>query len=210
VEGEIEELKKHYEKQRSADRELQHQTEFHVEQMSETLKNLNGIFKTMQSDVDAARAADTVARCNRLEKQVAELKEQCAAMEQVKKSLHESTQRTSLLTSELGDRNKEIDNLKDQLKRRDDSIGELMEREALRNAEIDKLQRMAALRNEADEALELVEPPSSVLCIKCKKGLDDLTNLRAAILGAGRSEDRVVCQVSWLGGLPTTSSTYYL
>ena len=125
-----------------------------------------------------------------------ELNEQCAAMEQVKRKLAEEQAKTALHAKEIASLQAEVDTVRAQLERRDESIGELMEREALRNAEIEKLQRMAALRNEADEALELAEPPSSVLCIKCKKGLDDLSNLRAAILGAGRGDERVQCQVA--------------
>ena len=194
MEGEIELLKAEYEQERMRDKELQRQTEYHAEQMSETIKNLNGIFKTMQTDVDAGRAADTLAKCRRLEKQVAELTEKCSAMSQVKQRLAEELTRSASHTVTLEALQTDLSRMKIELQRRDESIGELMEREALRNAEIEKLQRMAALRNDSEEALELAEPPSSVLCIKCKRGLDDLSNLRAAIIGAGQNNERVQCQ----------------
>jgi hypothetical protein len=46
-----------FEKQRAIDQDTIVQTEYQMEQMSETLRSLNGIFKAMQSDGSAARTS---------------------------------------------------------------------------------------------------------------------------------------------------------
>lgn len=194
VQGEIDDMRKFNEQERIRDREVQRQTEFQMEQMSETIKNLNGIFKTMQSDVDAARSADLLSKCHRLEKQVADLTSKCSIMEQVKKALDEKVVENAALVKERETLRSENQKLTKTLQRRDDTVGELMEREALRSAEMEKMKQMAAMQSEADETLELSEPPTSLLCIKCKKALDDLTNLRSVILGPERGDERMQCQ----------------
>jgi hypothetical protein len=70
-----------------------------------------------------------------------------------------------------------------------------MEKDALRTAEIEKLTKMASLMAEKDEEedLEFQEPPTSILCVKCKKSLDDLSNIRAAVVGVGNGT-RLQCQ----------------
>ena len=78
------------------------------------------------------------------------------------------------------------------------TISALMERDALKSAEIEKLQKMADLlaeKADADRDINFEEPPSSVLCIKCKKGLDDMNNIREAIIGPnGNPNIRITCQ----------------
>jgi chromosome segregation ATPase len=76
IDTEVASMKEVFEKERLADKEQIRLHEQQMDQMNSTLKNLNAIFKTMQSDVDAARSADTFARCTRLEKEVAELEAQ--------------------------------------------------------------------------------------------------------------------------------------
>lgn len=193
-EAQMDDMKKYYDQQHAADMDDLRKSEFQIEQMSETLKNLNGIFKTMQNDVDVSRASDALSKCKKLEKDVEELNEKCAAVGYLKKQLADEVAKSASLYKDLELQKAQNEALRAQLARRDESVSELMEKEALRTAEIDKLERMAALRNEADEALELAEPPTSVLCIKCKKSLDDLSNLRSAILGVGRGDERVQCQ----------------
>ena len=89
--------------------------------------------------------------------------------------------------------NKEIEELKTEISRRDVTVAELMERETIRNAEIEKLTRMASQRQENDEDLDLDPVASSVLCIKCKKSLDDVSNIREAIIGKS-SLQKLACQ----------------
>jgi hypothetical protein len=76
IDSEVEKMKKEFDVVQKNDKEKIIQLEQQIDQMSGTLKNLNAIFKTMQSDVDAARSADTFARCSRLEREVADLEAQ--------------------------------------------------------------------------------------------------------------------------------------
>lgn len=74
--------------------------------------------------------------------------------------------------------------LRGEMSRRDASIATIMEREALMNAEIASLKQMTE-RNADNVALHEVDlegAPTSVLCIKCKKGLDDVSNIRSVRL----------------------------
>lgn len=60
-----------------------------------------------------------------------------------------------------------------------------MEKESLKNAEIEKLKQIITLSTQEEEKVTFKDPATSVLCVKCKKGLDDLENIRAAVLGDG-------------------------
>ncbi len=76
--------------------------------------------------------------------------------------------------------------------RREETVVALMERESIRNAEIEKMKDITGIRGEEQEyGINMKEPSTSVLCIKCKKGLDDLSNIRAAILN---KSDKAVIQ----------------
>jgi hypothetical protein len=196
IDEEIDEIKKDFEYDREQDKEKIRQQEIQMDQMTSTLKNLNAIFKTMQADVDAARAADTYARCSRLEREVAELESQILKAEKLRKELDEEKEKNFSLENLKTQQNVEIEALRAQVSRRDGTIGELMERESLRNAEIEKLTRMAAQRQENDEDLDLDPVATSVLCIKCKKSLDDITSIREAILGNNKSGkgQKLACQ----------------
>ena len=84
----------------------------------------------------------------------------------------------------------EVTMLNQQLARREEAVVALMERESLRNAEIEKMKDITGVYG---EELDIVmpEPATSVLCIKCKKSLDDLSsNIRAAVLNKhGQEQD---------------------
>lgn len=86
-----------------------------------------------------------------------------------------------------------------QLSRREELVNQLLEREAVRNAELEKLQKLSKLKEEEQLAVDMSDPATSVLCIKCKKSLDDLSNIRAAILGDGHpshggNNQRLTCE----------------
>ena len=74
-----------------------------------------------------------------------------------------------------------------------------MEKDALRTAELEKMQRIAELKRENEEVdVSAFEdtPPTSVLCIKCKRHLDDLSNIRAAVCGGPRGKEvKMQCEV---------------
>ena len=73
-----------------------------------------------------------------------------------------------------------------------------MERDSLRAAEIEKLQKIADSMNgeneNKDKDIDFQEPPTAVLCIKCNKALDDLTNIREAIMGPGAKTVHITCK----------------
>ena len=115
---------------------------------------------------------------------------QVMSAEKVKKELDEEKTCRADLEKTRDTLLSEIDTLKFELGRRDATIAELMEREKERNAEVEKLTRMAAQRQENDDDLELDPVASSVLCIKCKKALDDIGSIREAILGRSKDGDR--------------------
>lgn len=119
--------------------------------------------------------------------------EQVSAAAKVKSELDDERVKSRDMSIHTEKQNNEIENLKSELSRRDVTVSELMERETLRNAEIEKLTRMAAQRQENDEDLDLDPVASSVLCIKCKKSLDDISSIRDAILGKS-SFQKLACQ----------------
>jgi hypothetical protein len=116
-----------------------------------------------------------------------------SAAARVKSELDDERVKTRDMSKQLEKQSTEIDSLQAELCRRDKTVAELMERETLRNAEIEKLTRMAAQRQENDEDLDLDPVASSVLCIKCKKSLDDISSIRDAILGRS-SLQKLACQ----------------
>jgi len=182
---ELKQLQAEREAERAADKDQIAQAEFKMDQMNETLKYLNGIFKTMQSDTSSLNTVDLQAKCFRLEKENKELAENSMAFENIKTRLAASEQRSGQLQDTVAMLERETASLTEQLARRDEVIRGLMEREALRNAEIEKLQKISKIKETELESIDLKDPATSVLCIKCKKSLDDLSNIRSAVLGDG-------------------------
>jgi len=195
-EGELKQLSAEYNAEKVRDQEKIAQTEFKMDQMSDTLKYLNGIFRTMQTDGNAVKAADLQTKCYSLEKENADLLKQNSSLESIKTMYSASDQRVRELEKENKAQRDEINSLNLQLQRRDGVIKGLMEREALRNAEIEKLQKISKMKDDELIAVDLKDTATSVLCIKCRKSLDDLTNIREAILGNNStgSEGRLQCQ----------------
>ena len=183
--AELHQLQVERDAERAADKEQIAQAEFKMDQMNETLKYLNGIFKTMQSDTSSLNTVDLQAKCFRLEKENKELAENHLILEGLKTKLAASEQRSSQLEESTASLENEVRTLQDQLARRDEVISGLMEREALRSAEIEKLQKISKIKETELEAIDLKDPATSVLCIKCKKSLDDLSNIRSAVMGDG-------------------------
>lgn len=175
--------------ERAQDRAALSASEYKMEQMAETLQSLNGIFKNMQTDGTVTRAADMTSKCQRLEKENADLSVKCLALDKVKSDLAIALDKIALLEKEARMRDMELTTLKQQMVRREETVVALMEKESLRMAEIEKLKSIAGMQDEGDDfAMDFKEPATSVLCIKCKKGLDDITNIRAAVLGKGEGK----------------------
>jgi hypothetical protein len=170
--------------------------EFKMEQMSDTLRSLNAIFKTMQHDGGTTKNADFASKIFRLEKENEDLSAQCIQLDKVKEELTRTKARLSYVEKEYDAKESEVAHLQQELAARDEAISGLMEREALRNAEIEKLKLFAKMQEEQEDAATVYkEQATSVLCIKCKKSLDDLSNIRAAILGGmNGSEEKLPCE----------------
>jgi hypothetical protein len=186
-------LKKFYEDQRAEDLERLRATEFQLEQTQQTLTSLNGIFKAMQSDSASVNTNDLIVKSERLGKEVDRLQAQNAVMNQIKLQLETATTQLDSTSRRVRIQDVEIDGIRKQLAKRDETISKLMERDALRQAEIDQLQKTAALMAERENEEDFEEPPTTVLCVKCKKGLDDISNIKAAVTGMKLS-DRLQCQ----------------
>lgn len=136
---EIAELTKHFELEKARDKERLISTEFKMEQMSETLRSLNGIFKAMQTDGSAARTADILAKNQRLEKENADLAAEALTLDKIKAELAATKERLVSLEADMRRKDTEVASFRVQLARRDEAIADLMERESLRNAEIEKM-----------------------------------------------------------------------
>lgn len=194
VEAKIEQLTNEFENEKQRDKEQLIATEFQVEQMTETLKSLNGIFKTMQADGSAINASDLAFKCERLEKELEVLSSQCMTLDKVKNELTAADAKLIHTERQLAVKDAELSGLRLQLQKREDMVTALMEKESLRNSEIEKLQKLVAEQSNQEELDDFEEPPTSVLCIRCKKSLDDLGNIRAAIYGSNASSERVQCE----------------
>lgn len=98
------------------------------------------------------------------------------------------------LESTIKGNESEISRLTLQLSRREEVINTLSEREALRNAEMDKLAQIAKLKDDEMLSMDMQDPATSVLCIKCKKSLDDMSNIRSALMGDTAPRERFTCE----------------
>ena len=67
MQHEIERLTEEFNLERQMSADQLAESEFKIEQMSETLVSLNGIFKNMQNDGTTVRMSDLTAKCKRLE-----------------------------------------------------------------------------------------------------------------------------------------------
>lgn len=188
IDKEIADITRQYDSERMCDKELIAQTEFKMDQMSETLRSLNGIFKTMQTDSSSLRGFDLSSKCQRLEKENAALSAECMTLDKLKAELNETKKSLAAAEKDLKSKDNNVAALKLQLTRRDEAISTLMEKEVLRNAEIEKLKILVTHKDKEAEALDLKEAATSVLCIKCKKSLDDLSNIREAVFGASHGD----------------------
>eukprot|EP00605_Chrysophyceae_sp_TOSAG23-4_P002197 GSChrysophyteH1.ASY1.ANO1.2427.1 assembled CDS len=180
---EIREMTASFEEEKQLHLDALNESEFKMGQMAETLQSLNGIFKNMQSDGSTVRVADLDAKCDRLEKDNKELNTKVLAMDKIKSDLEVALEKIASLEKENRAKDVEIASLKQQMIRREETVVALMERESIRNAEIEKMKDITNIQgDDEDYGSSMKEPSTSVLCIKCKKGLDDLSNIRAAIL----------------------------
>jgi hypothetical protein len=182
--------------EKERDQEKIAQAQFKMDQMADTLKYLNGIFRTMQNDGSTLKTTDLQTVVSRLEKENRELKSLNNDFDSIKVQLSQAQQRVRQLEGQIFIFEDEKSKIQAQMTRRDEAIASLMEREAVRAAEIEKLQKMAKIKDDELLSLDMKDPATSVLCIKCKRSLDDLTNIKAALMGdqAMGKIQRVQCE----------------
>lgn len=224
-----------------------------VDRMGDTLRTLNGIFKTMQADGKAMTEMDLKDRCRALEQELFVRKEEMHELRRLKEKHLATEAEMREVKLELRNTKLQADKVKEEMERRQSLVQELMDNEAKRLTEIEALKagndaigrandedgegdegdndqpgtergskksrnskrKRRKNRGRADSATETgdgstskqsrgvdgstagdggngpggddddddeeEEIGSSVLCIKCRKALDDLSNIADAL-----------------------------
>ena len=198
MEEELTERKAEIDAHRHDSEDLLHETERELEHTKQTLSTLNSIFKTMQTDSEITSAGDFRSKYEKALNDVIYLKKENMELDATRKELEETKVALEKLERTHKLQVSELETVRAQINKRDVTISALMERDALRAAEIEKLQKMASLLSEKAEEekdIHFEEPPTSILCVKCKKSLDDISNIREAIVGPnGNPNVRITCQ----------------
>ena len=185
MELKLAEVQRQFQLEQDRDAQKLRDAEYQILQTSESLRALNGIFRTMQQDESALKAADLQLRCSRLEGEVAVLAAQAAELDRVREALERESSRSRSLELELRQKSADLASIRGEMARRDAAIASLMEKEALINAELLSLRQVTERKSSERRVEEAdLQNPTSVLCIKCKKGLDDVSNIRAVLLAA--------------------------
>lgn len=212
----------------------------HVDRMGDTLRTLNGIFKTMQADGKAMTEVDLKDRCRSLEQELASRRDEMQELRSLKETNLETEAQLEQVKLELQNTKAEAVKAKEEMERRQSLVKELMDNEAKRLTEIETLKagtdrirggdeddgegdegdnedqngkRGSKNKNKRshratrgdpsenfcdskgnakrggapgragsdDDDEEEQEVASSVLCIKCRKALDDLSNIADAL-----------------------------
>lgn len=215
----------------------------HVDRMGDTLRTLNGIFKTMQADGKAMTEVDLKDRCRSLEHELASQKEEMQELRRLKEKHLETEAEMRQVKLELQTTRLQAVKVREEMERRQSLVKELMDNEAKRLTEIETLkagtdrvgggdeddgegeerengrevekgstktknkrshkgagsdpggkssgskgsekqgggQSAKADSDDDDDEEEEEDVGSSVLCIKCRKALDDLSNIADAL-----------------------------
>ncbi len=213
----------------------------HVDRMGDTLRTLNGIFKTMQADGKAMTEVDLKDRCRSLEQELASRKQEMQELRRLKEKHLETEAEMEQVKLELQKTKLQAVKIKEEMERRQSLVKELMDNEAKRLTEIETLKagtdrvgrcdeddeegeerenddpsaKKSSAKDERkrsrkgvggdpngkpggskgsekqggqsgrpdsdDDEEEEQEVGSSVLCIKCRKALDDLSNIADAL-----------------------------
>jgi hypothetical protein len=185
VDREVAAMARVYDIEKARDKEALLHSEFKNEQLAETLKTMGGIFKAMQSDSSGSKTLDLITKCEKLERENAQLAANVMTIDKTRSDLDAANAKIRSLEIALKIEKDSRAAMSLELSRRDDVINAMMEKEALKNAQLEKLQLIIDLNEKEKEKLEFKDPATSVLCVKCKKSLDDMANIRAAVLGSG-------------------------
>lgn len=113
---------KQFQDEKERDAEQLKQAEFKMDQMGETLKYLNGLFKTMQGDTSTHKSGDIASKCLRLERENAELLEANATFETMKVNLMNAEKRMKAAEAANKQLEDEVAKLKKDLIRRDEVL----------------------------------------------------------------------------------------
>jgi hypothetical protein len=177
-----------------------------IDQLSESLRSLNNLLKTMQVSTTSAgmmlnneHIDDIKEKCRRLEFEKNELQGRVMKTDKLAYELNLSQTDLQQKDVEIKELKDEIANLHQQIKRRDDGIAGLLEKDLIRAAEFDKIQVQLQKREKDFEESLMKDVATSVLCIRCKKSLDDTANLRQQSLDAdhlsSQKQHRVKCEI---------------
>lgn len=165
----------------SAERESQDQ----VARMGETMRTLNNLFKDIQHNAEGMSRADLRDRLCRAQ---VGLKEAYAELAELR-PLRRIAGRVPILQGELRLAREDATLLRETLAEKDAVLADLMAKEAsrLREEEIDA---QNANNNKADADEDVMK--FETLCARCKKSLDDVANIRAAVEG-NPPPPRLIC-----------------
>ncbi len=193
---EIARISREYQEEKERDQAQLAQAELKMDQMSDTLKYLNGIFRAMQNDTASLKTADLHTLVAKLTKENDDLKKENAQFDTIKTQLFNALTKIKTLEGTIRTNTDEIQRLNLQLQRREEAINHLMEKDTIRTAEIEKLQRISKMKDEEILAMDMKDVATSVLCIKCKKSLDDMTNIRSTLMAdqAQNPAQRLQCE----------------
>ncbi|CAN0459687.1 unnamed protein product, partial [Ascophyllum nodosum] len=169
------------------------EAKFQVVRMGDTLRTLNGIFKTMQEDWKTMAEIDLKDRCRVLEQEVLSWKKEAKEFHALKKKHLEIEAEMQVLKTEFANSKLREARVKEEMEQHQSLVQELMDNEARRLIEIEALKagtdtvvegsEDGSGRGDEDDDEEgyKEEIGSSVLCIKCRKALDDLGNIADAL-----------------------------
>lgn len=110
-----------------------------VDRMGDTLRTLNGIFKTMQADGKALTEADLKDRCRALEQELAARKEEVNELRGLKEKNLATEVEMQQVKLELAKTKQEASKVREEMERRQSLVQELMDNEAKRLTEIEAL-----------------------------------------------------------------------
>ena len=182
-----------------------------VSRMGDTLRTLNGLFKDIQADTDAVNAIELKEKVAKLESDLKEAKSEVTALRPLK---HENAllRRVELQLKKVEERSED---LAQELKEKKQLVNELMarnsdlmaerevkqsnEREAsIESADEDMTENSAPKSPEKEEGSDddlnedIVIGGGTVMCVRCRKALDDLTNIREAA-NESSTQQRLQC-----------------
>lgn len=124
------------------------QRDFRIEQLSDTLRSLNGILKSMQNSSSSngpnsgginANYEDLREKCKRLESENSELQRKVMKTDKLQYDLNNALGQIETKASAVKVYEDEITYLKTMIAKKDDGIAVLMEKDLLKSAEIEKL-----------------------------------------------------------------------